>query len=103
LLEETGHVARRVSYIAMLHPMPGCIDTRAHIVLCEGIKKDPRAVLDVEIDSTDLLPLNTVLQKILSGEIQEMQGAAAILLAQQFLQKRKKKKARPAAKSKKRR
>ena len=40
--------------------------------------------------------------KILSGEIQEMQGVAAILLAQQFLQRRKKKKTRPAARSKKR-
>jgi 8-oxo-dGTP pyrophosphatase MutT (NUDIX family) len=102
LREETGYVARRVSYIAALHPMPGCVDTRAHIVLCEGIKKDSRAVLDAEIDSTDLLPLNTVLEKILSGEIQEMQGVAAILLAQHFLQQRKKKKTRPAARSKKR-
>jgi len=102
LLEETGYAARRVSYIAALHPMPGCVDTRAHIVLCEGLKKDSRAVLDAEIDSTDLLPLNAVLQKILSGEIQEMQGVAAILLAQQFLQQRKKKKTRIAARSKKR-
>ena len=102
LLEETGYTTRRVSYIGALHPMPGCVDTRAHIVLCEGIKKDSRAVLDAEIDSTDLLPLSTVLQKILSGEIQEMQGVAAILLAQQFMQQRKKGKARPAARSKKR-
>jgi ADP-ribose pyrophosphatase YjhB (NUDIX family) len=102
LLEETGYAARRVSYITTLHPMPGCVDTRAHIVLCEGIKKDSRAVLDAEIDSTDLLPLNAVLQKILSGEIQEMQGVAAILLAQQFLRQRKKKKTRPATRSRKR-
>ena len=88
LLEETGYAAGSISYIAAFDPMPGCLDSRGHILLCENLKRDPRATLDDEIESTDLLPLDAAIQKILAGEINEMQAVAAIFLAQEFLRRR---------------
>jgi hypothetical protein len=57
----------------------------AHIVLCEGIEKDPHAVIDPEIESSESVPLEAAIQKILSGEIHEMQAVAAILLVNEYL------------------
>ena len=88
LREETGYTAKRVSYIGALHPIPAFLKTMAHIVLCEDIAKDPSAVIDTEIESSDIIPLDTVIQKILSGEIHEMQAVAAILLVNEFLRQR---------------
>ncbi len=88
LWEETGYVAKRVSYIGALHPIPAFLKTMAHIVLCESIEKDPDAVIDPEIESSESVPLDAAIQKILSGEIHEMQAVAAILLVNEFLRQR---------------
>ncbi len=66
LREETGYTAKRVSYVGALHPIPAFLKTMAHIVLCEEIQKDPDAVIDAEIERSEIVPLETVLQKILS-------------------------------------
>jgi 8-oxo-dGTP pyrophosphatase MutT (NUDIX family) len=88
LREETGYVAKRVSHVGALHPIPAFLKTMAHIVLCEGIEKDPDAVIDAEIESSESVPLDTAILKILSGEIHEMQAVAAILLVNEFLRQR---------------
>ncbi|MGD0962414.1 MAG: NUDIX hydrolase [Candidatus Acidiferrales bacterium] len=89
LREETGYTATRVSYVGALHPIPAFLKTMAHIVLCENLKKDPHAVIDTEIECSDIVPLDAVIQKILAGEIHEMQAVAAILLVNQFLRERR--------------
>ncbi len=88
LREETGYIAGSASYVGVLHPIPAFLKTMGHVVLCEGLRKDPHAVIDTEIESSDTLPLDTVVQKILSGEIHEMQAVAAILLVNEFLRQR---------------
>jgi ADP-ribose pyrophosphatase len=88
LREETGYTAKRVSYVGALHPIPAFLKTMAHIVLCEDIQKDPDAVIDTEIECSEAVPLDAVVQKILSGEIHEMQAVAAILLVNEFLRQR---------------
>ncbi len=88
LREETGYTAKRVSYVGALHPIPAFLKTMAHIVLCEEIQKDPGAVIDAEIERSEIIPLETVLQKILAGEIHEMQAVAAILLVNEHLRRR---------------
>ena len=88
LHEETGYTAKRVSYVSALHPMPAFLKTTAHIVLCEEIRKDPNAIIDTEIERSDMLPLDIVIEKIVAGEIQEMQAVAAILLVNEFLRQR---------------
>jgi ADP-ribose pyrophosphatase len=88
LREETGYVARHVHYMGALHPNPAVLKTTAHIVLCESIQIDPGAVIDSEIECSDVVPLDAVLQKILSGEMQEMQAIAGILLVNEFLRQR---------------
>ena len=88
LREETGYSAKRTSYIGALHPLPAFLKTMAHIVLCEGLQKDPHVLIDPEIESSESVPLDDVIQKILSGEINEMQADAAILLVNEFLRNR---------------
>jgi 8-oxo-dGTP pyrophosphatase MutT (NUDIX family) len=88
LREETGYTAKRVSYVGALHPIPAFLKTMAHIVLCEGLQKDANAAIDSEIECSDIVPLDIVVQKILSGEIHEMQAVAAILLVNEFLRQR---------------
>jgi len=88
LLEETGHIAGRTSYVGALHPIPAFLKTMAHIVLCEDLRRDPQAVIDTEIESSEAVPFDSVIQKVLSGEINEMQAVAAILLVHEFLRQR---------------
>jgi len=88
LREETGYTAKRVSYVGALHPIPAFLKTMAYIVLCEDIRKDPKAVIDAEIECSELVPLDTVIQRILAGEIHEMQAVAAVLLVNEFLRQR---------------
>jgi ADP-ribose pyrophosphatase len=88
LLEETGHVAGRSSYIGAFHPVPAFLKTVAHIVVCEDLRKDPLAKLDSEIECTEAIPFDTAIQRVLSGEIIEMQAACAILLVNEFLRQR---------------
>lgn len=88
LFEETGYAAGCISHIAALDPMPGCLDSRGHIVLCEDLVYDPGTILDEEIDSIDLVPVETAVQRILSGDISEMQAVAGVLLALEFLRRR---------------
>jgi 8-oxo-dGTP pyrophosphatase MutT (NUDIX family) len=88
LIEETGYAANYASYIGSLHPVPAFLKSVAHIVLCEGLRKEPQAVLDEEIESTAAIPLPTVMERILCGEIDEMQAVSAILLVNEFLRRR---------------
>jgi ADP-ribose pyrophosphatase len=88
LREETGYIARRVSYVGVLHPIPAFLKTMAHIVLCEELQKDPNALIDAEIECSEIVPLDTAVRKILVGEIHEMQAVAAILLVNEFLRER---------------
>lgn len=88
LREETGYAAKRASYVGALHPIPAFLKTMAHIVLCEDLQKDPHAVIDTEIECSESVQLDAVIQKILAGEIHEMQAVAAILLVNEFLRQR---------------
>jgi 8-oxo-dGTP pyrophosphatase MutT (NUDIX family) len=88
LLEETGYVATRASYIGALHPVPAFLKSVAHIVLCEDLRKDHHAIIDDEIECSAAVSLDDVIHRILSGEIDEMQAVSAILLVNEFLQRR---------------
>jgi ADP-ribose pyrophosphatase len=88
LLEETGYVAKRASLIGAFHPVPAFLKTVAHVILCEELRKDPQAVLDEEIDSVGSVALETAVERIFLGEIDEMQAASAILLVNEFLRRR---------------
>jgi ADP-ribose pyrophosphatase len=88
LLEETGYLANRATFIAALHPVPAFLKSAAHVVLCEDLRKVPHAVLDDEIESVTSVPLPEAIQRIFAGEIDEMQAASVILLVNEFLRRR---------------
>lgn len=88
LMEETGYAANRATLVATLHPVPAFLKTAAYVVLCEDLREIRGAVLDEEIAATTTVPLSTAVERILAGEINEMQAASAILLVNEFLRRR---------------
>jgi ADP-ribose pyrophosphatase len=88
LLEETGFSCGRASYVAQMDPMPAYLRSAAHIVLCEGLRKGSLDRLDPEVDTVEVVPLKEAVAKIVSGEINEMQAAAAILLVNEWVRQR---------------
>jgi len=88
IVEETGYAATRSSYVGALHPVPAFLKTVAHIILCEDLRQKPEAVLDEEIESIASVPLETVIQRIFSGEIDEMQAVSAVLMVNEYLRRR---------------
>lgn len=88
LFEETGHVAGRAHCVGAFHPVPAFLKTVAYVVLCEDLHWDPQAVLDQEIETVTALPLESAIERILSGQIDEMQAVSAILLVNELLRRR---------------
>lgn len=86
LREETGYSAQHTRVVAELHPLPGYVRSRAFVLLCDCVAQQESAVDSDEIDALWTVPWNKALSMIVSGEIDEMQTVAAILLARQVVE-----------------
>jgi 8-oxo-dGTP pyrophosphatase MutT (NUDIX family) len=89
LHEEAGFFADKAIDIGELHPLPGYIRSKGFVVLCEVLRPDLQYSSDGEIDKAGWIPIERAVDKILSGEIKEMQAVAAILLVREWLGKRR--------------
>lgn len=85
LLEETGLTAVSATWIGELHPLPGYLNSPAHVVLCEVVDIDTLEFDRAEIDDVAIVAWDEAPGMILSGHINEMQAVAAILLAREFV------------------
>jgi ADP-ribose diphosphatase len=86
LREETGSDAAEWNYLGELHPLPGYVRSAAHVFHCRvrnGITLSEAIEADA-MESTEVVRMSreSVLGKIATGEIVEMQTVSAILLAQ---------------------
>jgi ADP-ribose pyrophosphatase len=80
LREETGVEASEVRMVSELHPLPGYLKSNAYVVVCSSANSVLR-VHDVdEIAEARQFTWEQVLSSIRSGEINEMQAVAALLL-----------------------
>jgi 8-oxo-dGDP phosphatase len=84
LLEETGFAAGRVSYLTELHPLPAYVASAGHVILCGELTRMHKTPQDPEIECAEFVPMETAVQRILSGEINEMQAVAAILFVREL-------------------
>jgi ADP-ribose pyrophosphatase len=85
LREETGYSATNEAVVGELRPLPGYVRSRAFVVLCDLDQKheDPD---DTEgISTIRQVPWDEAVSMVVTGEIDEMQSAAAILLARESL------------------
>lgn len=85
LREETGATGRDWRCLGRLDPLPGYIDSTAHVFRCEVVAVDPgaRVVEDGAAEPLEVLRLSrdAVRAAIVRGEINEMQAVSAFLLA----------------------
>jgi ADP-ribose pyrophosphatase len=85
LLEETGFSAAKCRLIGELHPLPGYIQSKAYVVLCEVSNTNMEELDRSEIEEVLKVNWEEVLQMIVRGDINEMQAVSAILLAKEIL------------------
>jgi 8-oxo-dGTP pyrophosphatase MutT (NUDIX family) len=82
LVEETGHLARRLRLIASLSPNPANHSNRVHVVLAEGVERTQSP----EQDPTERInvvrkPVGEVVRLALAGEMVQATHVASLLLA----------------------
>ena len=84
LREETGATGRDWRAIGQLDPLPGYIDSTAHVFRCDVVEVDPGARVGEDGAAAPLevvrLQRSAVRAAIVSGEINEMQAVSAFLL-----------------------
>jgi ADP-ribose pyrophosphatase len=86
LREETGALGRNWRHVGLLDPLPGYIDSRAHIFCCDVVRLDREARVRedgaAEHDPVTMLERSAVREAIVGGQITEMQAVSAFLLAE---------------------
>lgn len=86
LREETGATGRGWRCVGRLDPLPGYIDSAAHVFRCEVAELDLAARVQEEGEARPLelirRPRSAVRAAIVRGEIDEMQAVSAFLLAE---------------------
>lgn len=85
LLEETSAEGTGLTLIGSLDPLPGYISSRASVVYCRCGTPPSREDVDEEVLGVECCPWVAVRKMILSGEIDEMQTVAALLMAKEWL------------------
>lgn len=87
LFEEAGINAEECVQLAELHPLPGYVRSPAFVCLARKFSSGSEACRDEEIQEVSRVKLDQAVEMVLSGEIDEMQAAAAILLVSAHLKK----------------
>ncbi|MEO1378612.1 MAG: NUDIX hydrolase, partial [Cyanobacteria bacterium J06635_10] len=81
LEEETGYVASVVRKIGTLYDKPSKDTTQLHLFIAENVVKTGKRKLDVtEEIETILIPIDSILEKIMKGEISVAGTVAALFL-----------------------
>lgn len=89
LLEETGYAGKEVIYLGYHHPNPALQNNRMHTFLALGCEKIKEPELDPFEDlKTVLLPVQTVMDNLLNGEIKHSLIASSLSLALKPLRER---------------
>ncbi|MBH8576810.1 NUDIX hydrolase [Nostocaceae cyanobacterium CENA369] len=86
LQEETGYTAQQVKKIATLYDKPSKDTNQIHLFLAEHVIKNGQRNLDITEDiEVILIPIESVLDKIIHGEISVAGTVAALLLGLKFI------------------
>ena len=79
LEEETGYQARKIQELGLFYPSVGYTDEAIHLFLAEDLYKTHQHLDDGEMLNYYFLPLDEVLKKVRSGEINDGKKLAALL------------------------
>ena len=79
LQEETGAVAREMTYIGEINTTPALMDERIHIFLARGITFGDRSLDEDEFIDVELVPLSELVELVMKGDIKDAKTTTAIL------------------------
>ncbi|MBW1741806.1 MAG: NUDIX hydrolase [Deltaproteobacteria bacterium] len=80
LVEETGYEAATLNKLTEVWPAPGYTDEKIHIFLATGLTMAEQNLEDDEVLEIQPTPLETALEMIESGEIQDGKTIVGLLL-----------------------
>ncbi len=85
LKEETGYVADKMVYLGEFYPTCAYSDEIIHIYLATGLTLGERQLDDDEFLGVEKMPLETLVDEIMKGNIQDGKTQTAILKAYLYL------------------
>ncbi len=85
LLEETGAVAEKYTYLGSIAPSPALINEIIHVYLAEGISFGESRLDEGEFLEVEYYTLDELYDMVMSGEIVDAKTQIAILKAREIL------------------
>ena len=79
LREETGAVARTMTFIGELDTTPALIDEKISMYIAKGLEIGERSLDDDEFLDVEIIPLKDLYNMVLSGEIKDAKTQVAVL------------------------
>ena len=79
LREETGAVAEKMTYLGRIDPTPALINEKIYLYLAEGLKFGERELDEDEFLEVERIPLERMLEMVMSGEITDGKTQIAVL------------------------
>ena len=88
LLEETGAVAEKYTYLGAIAPSPALINEVIHVFMAEGLTIGESRLDEGEFLEVEYYTLDQLYEMVMSGEITDAKTQIAILKAREILSKR---------------
>lgn len=86
LSEETGYTAGEWHDMGLFYPTPGYTDERLHLYFARDLKAGAVHPDDDEFIECDRVPLDTLLEQVMAGELKDGKTIALILKVKRFLE-----------------
>ncbi len=87
LQEETGYTAENMIYLGEFYPTCAYSDEIIHMYLATGLSQGEQNLDDDEFVGLEKVPLTTLVEKIMNGEIKDGKTQTALLKAYLYLQR----------------
>ena len=87
LSEETGFSAEKYTYLGEIYPSPGYCHETLYIYLATGLTAGEQHLDDDEFLNIEKIPLNTFIERIMSGDVRDAKTVVGILKAAKILSK----------------
>lgn len=88
LREETGARCERLTYLGLFRSTPAVLDERIDLYLAEGLTFGETDFDEDEFLEIDRIPLSTLVDRVLAGEITDGKTQVAILKTNELLRRR---------------
>ncbi|MBE6549936.1 MAG: NUDIX hydrolase [Ruminococcaceae bacterium] len=90
LREETGAICKNMTYLGIYLSSPAILDEKIHMFLAEGLEFGQTDPDDDEFIETVKIPLDTLVDMIMRGEVPDGKTQAAVMRVAHLIDKRSK-------------